>query len=85
MNAQLGADLITEEQFLEWMPKLGLLESQVIKPTNKDADKLSQKLRKQSLNNNSSGEDEEVEKTNDEDAEKDLRAAFAVFDADHNG
>lgn len=75
-----GADLITEEQFLEWMPKLGLC-SELVQPECKSN---TSSTRKPSLNNNSKCEDDE-NKEGDEDAEKDLRAAFAVFDMDHNG
>ncbi|KAI1286662.1 Calcium-binding protein E63-1 [Halotydeus destructor] len=61
-----GTDLITEEQFLEWMPKLGLTGDVVNCQPQRSISR------------------DEL-KAEEEDAEKDLRAAFAVFDVDHNG
>ena len=79
----LGDDLITEAQFLDWMPKLGLSTEAIKSATSTLADNLANSTKNGQMAQQ--GDTNSVKGAVDEDAEKDLRAAFAVFDADHNG
>lgn len=81
-----GDNLISEEQFLNWMPKLGRDPVPVVdsvttraQTTNKNKDRVLS--RSNSTKSNSTGGDD----GRASDDEKDLRAAFAVFDQDQNG